>query len=126
DKAFTVTLKRGKGFEDPWIVISADSAEQATAHIEAALGVDPGTHAETPLVNLVGRAAKSFQAPGLIEEHLGGAELGAGKPVEDKAGGGSESKKPAPAKRKAPAKSKAKPKPKEAEAAEGAPWDEED
>lgn len=131
ERNFSVTLKRGKGFEDPWLVITADSAEEAKAHIESALGVDAGTYEETPLTNLVGYAAQSFQAPGLVEGILGGAEvgLGAGKAPAKKVGGGSEdqkepAKKPA---RKAPAK-KVETK-KEEPAPEGAqepPWDDED
>ena len=129
ERNFSITLKRGKGFEDPWLVITADSAEEAKAHIEAALGVDPGTHEETPLVNLVGVAAKSFQSAQLVEDILGGAEigLGAGKPVTEKKGGGSEDSKPAPVKksatRKAPAKKEAEPKEDAPEKAPEPPWD---
>lgn len=129
ERNFSITLKRGKGFEDPWLVITADSAEEAKAHIESALGVEPGTHEETPLVNLVGMAAKSFQSAQLVEDILGGAEigLGAGKAPAKKTGGGSEDSKPAPAKksatRKAPAKKKAEAKEDAPESAQEPPWD---
>ena len=126
ERNFSITLKRGKGYDDPWLVITADSSEEATSHIEAALGVEPGTYAETPLVNLVGQAAKSFQAAHLVENILGGAEigLGAGEPVENPKGGGSEAPASKPAAKKAPAKKKAEPK-EEAptEEAQEPPWD---
>lgn len=127
ERSFSITLKRGKGYDDPWLVITADSAEEAAKHIEASLGAEPGTYAETPLVNLVGQAAKSFQAASLVEDILGGAEigLGDGKAVEDKKGSGSETpaSKPA-AKKRAPAKKAAEQKEEApAQDAQEPPWD---
>lgn len=129
DKAIVVTLKRGKGYDDPWLVVHADSVAEAKAHIEDALGVDAGTYEGVPLLSVIGSAAKSFQAPGLVENILGGAEigLGAGKPVESKVGGGSEDPKPA-AKKRPPAKKEAEAKqeaPAEKKAQEP-PWDDSD
>jgi hypothetical protein len=70
DGAFVTTIKGGKGYDAPWIVIKGSSADSLRQRVIAAFGLDG--HGEATLVDAVHNASAKFQAMTLIGNRLGG------------------------------------------------------
>lgn len=69
----SVTLKAGKDFGDPWIVIRGTSAEQVKQRLAEALGLE--SHEGLTLMELTINAKQSFQAANNVSAQLGGTAI---------------------------------------------------
>jgi hypothetical protein len=104
---YKLTLKAGKGFEDPWLTIEADTIELLHDRLKSAN--------ESAIFALIGNTSKTLQAAYVMGKNLGAEAIDPPKEPE-KSEEKAETKAPAkkaPVKRKTAAQKKA-----EAEAAE--------
>lgn len=108
---YKLTLKAGKGFEDPWLSIEADSIEVLYDRLKSVN--------ESAIFGLIGSTAKTLQAA-----YVTGSVLG-GEPVNPPAEPAKAEEKPKATKKRAPAKTAAQKKA-EAEAKEAAEKPEEE
>lgn len=112
--AYSVTLKGGNDFKDPWLVIRADTIEHLHDRVKSA--------ASSGIMATIGNTAKDFQAAYRLGTGLGAEPINPprepAKAEKNETPQGTEEKVPAkkaPVKRKTPTQKKA-----EAEAAEAA------
>lgn len=68
----TITLKAGKGYEAPWIVVKAGTVAEATAMVEEATGLSGNG---MTLSDLTVNAARSFQSVTTVGTTLGAEVL---------------------------------------------------
>lgn len=82
--AFTVTLKYGKGFEDPWLVIRGGTAEEAKRRVVDAVGLE-GAEGLT-LAEVIVNAKNVVQGANAVASTLGGTAIPRSAPkVEEQA-----------------------------------------
>lgn len=71
--AFTVTLKYGKGFEDPWLVIRGGTAEETKRRVVEAVGLE-GAEGLT-LAEVIVNAKSVVQGASAVATQLGGTAI---------------------------------------------------
>lgn len=65
---FTVTLKGGKGYEEPWFVVKAGSAATLRSRLIESLGIEGD---DLTLVEVIHQANVTFHAMSTLESRLG-------------------------------------------------------
>lgn len=80
----TVTLKAGKGYDDPWIVVKSDNAEDAHKALLDVMGWEPDKAGELPLAPTVIAAAQTWRTQASTGDLLGGRFLSekTGEPID--------------------------------------------
>ena len=80
----TVTLKAGKGHDDPWIVVKSDNAEDAHKALLDVMGWEPDKAGELPLAPTVIAAAQTWRTQASTGDLLGGRFLSekTGEPID--------------------------------------------
>jgi hypothetical protein len=68
---FTATFKAGKGYEEPWLVIRAGSADTLKDRVISAFGLDED-HKTMTLAEVISNANQTFHALGSLSSQLGG------------------------------------------------------
>lgn len=83
DAPVTVTLKAGKGFDDPWIVVKG-GVREVHEQLLAVMGWDASKIDELPLASTVLAASDTWHAQANVAGELGGRFLteSAGEPVD--------------------------------------------
>ena len=71
--ALTVTLKGGKGFEEPWLVIRGSTAEETKRRVAEAVGLE-GTE-DLTLVEVIVNAKNVMQGASNVATQLGGTAI---------------------------------------------------
>jgi len=71
--AFTATLKYGKGFEDPWLVIRGGTAEETKRRVADAVGLE-GAEGLT-LAEVIVNAKNVVQGASAVASTLGGTAI---------------------------------------------------
>lgn len=81
--ALTVTLKGGKGYEEPWLVIRGGTAEEAKRRVAEAVGLE-GTEGLT-LVEVIVNAKNVMQGASNVATQLGGTAIPKARKSEEQA-----------------------------------------
>ena len=71
--AFTVTLKYGKGFEDPWLVIRGGTAEDTKRRVIDAVGLEGAE--DLTLAEVIVNAKSVVQGASAVATQLGGTAI---------------------------------------------------
>lgn len=89
ERNVSVTLKAGKGYDAPWVVITGDNAEEVRRNVAEVVNLDLGTADRYSLAEVVVFAAEAFQGTSNVVADLGAAPLDAAEldKVEQPAGG---------------------------------------
>ncbi|MEV4642789.1 hypothetical protein AB0J80_36155 [Actinoplanes sp. NPDC049548] len=82
-RGISVTIKFGKGYEEPWVVFRGTAGQIKTDMLDA-FGLDAGEYAAFSLSELIINVRNSAQATGTLRKELGGQVIRPGsgaKPV---------------------------------------------
>lgn len=91
ERNVSVTLKAGKGYDAPWVVVTGDNAEEVRRNVAEVVNLDLGTADRYSLAEVVVFAAEAFQGTSNVVADLGAAPLDAARGVVELRAGGSES-----------------------------------
>lgn len=89
ERNVSVTLKAGKGYDAPWVVVTGDNAEEVRRNVAEVVNLDLGTADRYSLAEVVVFAAEAFQGTSNVVADLGAAPLDAAEldKVEQPTGG---------------------------------------
>lgn len=73
ERNVSVTLKAGKGYDAPWVVITGDNAEEVRRNVAEVVNLDLGTADRYSLAEVVVFAAEAFQGTSNVVADLGAA-----------------------------------------------------
>lgn len=71
--SYTVTLKGGKGYEEPWLVIRGATADEAKRRVVEAVGLEGGD--DLTLVEVIVNAKNVMQGASNVATQLGGTAI---------------------------------------------------